>query len=173
MIESRRRNLFLALCALVLLHTGVHLSQSFVNYPGWYVLEAESFKAYHWPMSMRAGIFGAAPRLLELVLALVVLRFPPQGVPRWILFSRHCPRHWRPLVNGSHLTSDPCPARYSRQYTGARVAPYSHRLDPEPPRVGSDGSLCVGVVASNRSKPERETGNLRQDTLSTWRSHAV
>jgi hypothetical protein len=48
MIESRRRNLFLALCALVLLHTGVHLSQSFVNYPGWYVLEAESFKATDW-----------------------------------------------------------------------------------------------------------------------------
>ncbi len=85
MSESRRRNLFLALCALVLLHTGVHLSQSFVNYPGWYVLEAESFKAYHYPMSIRAGIFGAAPRLLELVLALVVLRFPPNAVPRWIL----------------------------------------------------------------------------------------
>ena len=26
--------------ALVLLHTGVHLSQSFINYPGWYVIEA-------------------------------------------------------------------------------------------------------------------------------------
>ena len=85
MSESRRRNLFLALCALVLLHTGVHLSQSFINYPGWYVLEAESFKAYHGPMSIRAGIFGAAPRLLELVLALVVLRFPPHAVPRWTL----------------------------------------------------------------------------------------
>ena len=36
-------------------------------------------------MSIRAGIFGAAPRLLELVLALVVLRFPPHAVPRWIL----------------------------------------------------------------------------------------
>jgi hypothetical protein len=72
MSESGRRNLFLALCALVLLHTGVHLSQSFINYPGWYVLEAESFKAYHYPMSIRAGILGAAPRLVELVLALVV-----------------------------------------------------------------------------------------------------
>jgi hypothetical protein len=85
MSESLRRNLFLALCALVLLHTGVHLSQSFINYPGWYVLEAESFKAYHYPMSIRAGIFGAAPRLLELVLALVILRFPPHAVSRWIL----------------------------------------------------------------------------------------
>jgi hypothetical protein len=85
MSESLRRNLFLALCALVLLHTGVHISQSFINYPGWYVLEAESFKAYHGPMSIRARTFGAAPRLLELVLALVVLRFPPNAVPRWIL----------------------------------------------------------------------------------------
>lgn len=85
MSESLRRNLFLALCALVLLHTGVRLSQSFINYPGWYVLEAESFKAYHHPMSIRAGILAAAPRLLELVLALVVVRFPPHAVPRWIL----------------------------------------------------------------------------------------
>src|SRR5688572_12433116 len=113
MSESLRRNLFLALCALVLLHTGVHISQSFVNYPGWYVLEAESFKAYHWPMSIRAGIFGAAPRLLELVLALVVLRFPPKCRPALGSVSRHCPRHWRHRVHGSHLTSDPCPARYS------------------------------------------------------------
>ena len=85
MSESLRRNLFLALCVLVLLHTGVHLSQSFINYPGWYVFEAESFKAYHGPMSIRAAILGAAPRLVELVLALVVLRFPPSAVPRWIL----------------------------------------------------------------------------------------
>ena len=85
MSESLRRNLFLALCVLVLLHTGVHISQSFINYPGWYVFEAESFKAYHGPMSIRAGIFGAAPRLVELVLALVVLRFPPNAVARWIL----------------------------------------------------------------------------------------
>jgi hypothetical protein len=80
--ESLRRNLFVALCALVLLHTGVHLSQSFINYPGWYVLEAESFRAYHAPMSIRAMYFGAAPRFLELVLALVILRFPPHAVPR-------------------------------------------------------------------------------------------
>ena len=80
MSESHRRNLFLALCALVLLHTGVHLSQSFVNYPGWYVLEAESFKAY----------------------------------PALDSVGRHCPRHWRHLVDGAHLTSDPCPARHSR-----------------------------------------------------------
>jgi hypothetical protein len=85
MSESGRRKLFLVLCVLVLLHTGVHLSQSFINYPGWYVLEAESFKAYHLPMSVRAGMLGAAPRLVELVLALVVLRFPPHAVGRWIL----------------------------------------------------------------------------------------
>ena len=85
MSESSRRTLFLALCTLVLLHTGVHLSQSFINYPNWYLLEAESFKAYHAPMSIRARFLGAAPRLVELVLALVILRFPPQAVPRWTL----------------------------------------------------------------------------------------
>ena len=71
---------------------------------------------------------------------------------------RHCPRRWCSLVDGSHLTPDPCPARHSRQHTGARVAPDSHGLDPERPRVGSDGTLCLGVIASNRSSPERKTG---------------
>jgi hypothetical protein len=35
MTESSRRNLFLALCAVVLLHTGAHINQSYVNYPTW------------------------------------------------------------------------------------------------------------------------------------------
>jgi hypothetical protein len=87
MPESRRRQLFLALCTLALLHTGAHISQSYVNYPGWYVLEAESFKAYHWPMSIRAGIFLLTPRFVEVVLALVVLRFRPQAVQRWIVVT--------------------------------------------------------------------------------------
>ena len=83
----------------MLLHTGVHLSQSFINYPGWYVLEPESFKAYHYPMSIRAGIFAAAPRLLELILALVALRLPPHAVPRWIYWSA------LPLATGALLST--------------------------------------------------------------------
>jgi hypothetical protein len=83
--ESSRRNLFLALGVVALLHTGASISQSYVNYPGWYVLEAESFKAYHWPMSLRAAVFLMAPRLIELILALVVLKFRPEAVERWIL----------------------------------------------------------------------------------------
>jgi hypothetical protein len=55
MTESSRRKLFLALCTLALLSTGAHISQSYVNYPGWNLLEAQSFKAYHWPMSIRAA----------------------------------------------------------------------------------------------------------------------
>ena len=38
--------------------------------------------------------------------------------------------------------------------------------------MGSDGTLCVGVIASNRSRLERKTGNMRKDTLSTRSSHA-
>ena len=87
MPESRRRNVFLALCTLALLHTGAHISQSYVNYPGWYALEAESFKACHWPMSIRAGIFLLMPRFVEVVLALAVLRFRPQAVQRWIVLT--------------------------------------------------------------------------------------
>ena len=87
MSESRRRQLFLALCTLALVDTGAHVSQSYVNYPGWYVLEAESFKAYHWPMTIRAGIFLLAPRFAEVLLALVLLWFRPQAVQRWIVVA--------------------------------------------------------------------------------------
>jgi hypothetical protein len=75
--ESSRRNLFLALGVVALLHTGASISQSYVNYPGWYVLEAESFKAYHWPMSLRAAVFLMAPRLIELILAPGCAQVPP------------------------------------------------------------------------------------------------
>ena len=87
MSEKNRRNLFLALCTVALLHTGANISQSYVNYPGWYVLDVQSFKAYHWPMSIRAAIFLMAPRVLELILALVVLRFRPLGVERWVIVA--------------------------------------------------------------------------------------
>jgi hypothetical protein len=69
------------------METGAHISQSFVNYPGWYVLEAESFKAYHWPMSIRAAIFLMAPRVVELMLALAVFRFQPSAVERWVIMT--------------------------------------------------------------------------------------
>ena len=87
MSESARRNLFLGLCAIALLHTGANISQSYVNYPGWYVLDAQSFKAYHWPMSIRAAIFLMAPRVAELVLALFVLKWRPQAVQRWVVVA--------------------------------------------------------------------------------------
>ena len=85
MTESSRRNLFLALCALALLQTGAHISQSYVNYPTWHLIEAESFKPYHWAITIRAGVFLAAPRLLEIVLGLIVLRFRPGAINRWII----------------------------------------------------------------------------------------
>lgn len=85
MSEAKRRNLFLALCALALLHTGAHISQSYVNYPTWHLIEKESFKSFHWDITLRAGPFLALPRLVELVLGLVVLRFRPAGVQRWVL----------------------------------------------------------------------------------------
>lgn len=85
MTESSRRTLFLALCALVLLQTGAHISQSYVNYPTWHLIEAESFKHYHWAITIRAGAFLATPRLLEIVLGLIVLRYRPMALKRWII----------------------------------------------------------------------------------------
>jgi hypothetical protein len=85
MNESNRRTLFLILCAVALLHTGAHISQSFVNYPNWHLIDSRSFPAYHWGITIRAGIFLAAPRLVEIVIGLIVLRFRPNVIDRWVV----------------------------------------------------------------------------------------
>jgi hypothetical protein len=85
MSESRRRNLFLALCAVALLHFGAHASQSFVNYPAWHLIDAVSFPAYHWDISLRAIAFLLAPRVVEIILGLIVLRFRPSAIDRWVV----------------------------------------------------------------------------------------
>jgi hypothetical protein len=85
MSECGRRNLFLLLCAIALLHTGAHICQSFVNYPNWHLIDARSFPAYHWGITIRAGIFLALPRLVEIVIGLIALRFRPSGIGRWVI----------------------------------------------------------------------------------------
>lgn len=85
MTESNRRHLFLALCALALLQTGAHISQSYVNYPTWHLIEAASFKPYHWAITIRSVVFLLAPRFLEIVLGLIVLRFRPSAISGWVI----------------------------------------------------------------------------------------
>ena len=85
MTESNRRNLFLALCALALLQTGAHISQSYVNYPTWHLIEGESFKPYHLAITVRSIVFLLAPRFLEIVLSMIVLRFRPSAINRWVI----------------------------------------------------------------------------------------
>ena len=87
MTESNRRHLFLALCALALLQTGAHISQSYVNYPTWHFIEAASFKPYHWAITIRSIIFLLAPRVVEIVLGLVVLRFCPSVIDRRVILA--------------------------------------------------------------------------------------
>jgi hypothetical protein len=85
MSEPGRRNLFLLLCAIALLHTGAHISQSFVNYPNWHLIDARSFPAYHWVITIRAGIFLLTPRLVQIVIAFFVLRFRPRAIDKWLI----------------------------------------------------------------------------------------
>lgn len=85
MSEWSRRNLFLLLCAVALLQTGAHMSQSFVNYPAWHLIDSESFPAYHWAISIRAGAFLLVPRIVEILIGLTVLRYRPQAIGRWVL----------------------------------------------------------------------------------------
>jgi len=85
MNESGRRVLFIVLFAVVFFQTGAHVSQSFVNYPAWYLIERASFPAYHRVMTEGALRFLLIPRLVELVLAIVVLLRPPRPVQRSLL----------------------------------------------------------------------------------------
>ena len=85
MTESHRRYLFLVLCALALVQTGAHISQSYVNYPTWHFIEAASFKPYHWAITIRSIVFLLVPRFLEIVIGLIVLRFPPSAINRRVI----------------------------------------------------------------------------------------
>ena len=66
MSESRRRNLFLSLCAIALLITGAHICQSFVNYPNWHLIDARSFPAYHWASQSGPAYSGCSHGLWRL-----------------------------------------------------------------------------------------------------------
>jgi hypothetical protein len=85
MNEKNRRLLFLILFALVFYQTGAHISQAFINYPAWGFISRDSFPKYHVVIKYRAGAFVVIPRMIELVLAIVVLRFPPAMVNRWMI----------------------------------------------------------------------------------------
>jgi hypothetical protein len=85
MNELNRSRLFVGLCAIALLATGAHISQSYVNYPGWHLMDQASFRAYHGDMFSRAVVFLLLPRVLEIALGLTVLRFRPMGVDRWVI----------------------------------------------------------------------------------------
>lgn len=85
MSESNRRILFIALFAVLLFQTGAHISQSFVNYPAWQFIGRDSFPDYHRVMTVGALRYLLVPRVVELVLAIVVLRFCPAPIKRWML----------------------------------------------------------------------------------------
>jgi hypothetical protein len=85
MNESACRILFIVLCAVVFLQTGAHISQSFVNYPAWQFIDLDSFPAYHRVMAHRAALFLFVPRVVELMVSMVALRFCPAAISRWML----------------------------------------------------------------------------------------
>jgi hypothetical protein len=85
MNETTRRLLFLLLFAVVFFQTGAHTSQAFVNYPAWAFIGTDSFPAYHRVMTEGAFRFLLLPRVVELVLAIVVLCFCPAVIKRWML----------------------------------------------------------------------------------------
>jgi hypothetical protein len=85
MTESTRRFLFLALFAVVFFQWGAHTSQAFVNYPAWGFISAESFIRYHQVMNEGALKVLLGSRVIELVLAIVVICLKPGPIRRWTL----------------------------------------------------------------------------------------
>ena len=85
MSESNRRRLFVTLFTMALLATGAHISQSYVNYPGWHLMEPTSFRAYHGAMFLRAVVFLLLPRVLEIAIGFAVLRYRPRAIDRWVV----------------------------------------------------------------------------------------
>src|SRR5688500_10548400 len=85
MHETQRRFLFLLLILVVFVHQGAHISQVFVNYASWDVMATDSFIKYHEVMKYKAGMFLLLPRVIEILLACMVLGCPPAGVRRWMI----------------------------------------------------------------------------------------
>ena len=69
-------------------------------------IEAESFKPYHWAITIRAGVFLAVPRLLEVALGLIVLRFRPRAIERWIILVGIGFAGGRVAIYGSSFSAD-------------------------------------------------------------------
>jgi len=80
----------MVLFAIVFFQTGAHVSQAFVNYPAWPFIEKASFPDYHRVMTVGALRFLFVPRVVEVVLAIVVLLFPPRPVRRSLLGVAIC-----------------------------------------------------------------------------------
>jgi len=85
MKESGQRTLFVSLFSVVFFQTGAHISQSFVNYPAWQFIDIHTFPAYHRAITVGALLFLMVPRVVELVLAMIALRFRPRAIHRWML----------------------------------------------------------------------------------------
>lgn len=77
------RWIFLLAFALVFYGNGAALIESFVNYPSWHLIGAESFPAYHRFIGPRVIAFLVAPAVLGTVLTIVLLRFRPAAIPLW------------------------------------------------------------------------------------------
>jgi hypothetical protein len=49
------------------------------------LIDSRSFPAYHWAITIRAGVFLLIPRIVEIVIGLTVLRFRPEAIGRSVL----------------------------------------------------------------------------------------
>jgi hypothetical protein len=82
-----QRWVFVLAFALVLYANGAGFIESFVNYPSWSLIGADTFPRYHRFIGPRVIGLLVAPASLATLLTIAMLRFRPAAIPLWAVWT--------------------------------------------------------------------------------------
>lgn len=78
--------LFLATFILTFYGVGASFVESFVNYPTWHLVGTTEFRGFHHALGRLLVPIMVIPLLITTVLTMLLLRFRPAPIPRWVLW---------------------------------------------------------------------------------------
>jgi hypothetical protein len=79
--------IFVVAFALVFYGNGAAFVESFVNYPSWRLVGAESFRSYHEFIGPRVIAVLVAPAVVGTLFTIALLRYRPANVPLWAVWA--------------------------------------------------------------------------------------